>query len=150
MSMQVVRDKLKVEKNVLLVYIVLYASVGFFMNATGKYLQIAEFANWWQVLTSYILYLVPVSLFVREKSFFDQYLYGLFFLALLEIPGYARGTSIAHDNNILDQIFHIRNFSLIMVVWFALFIPSGNWLVKTISGVLFGKKGAGLVEREDG
>jgi len=123
---------LKADTTTYVIYIVLYIPVGFFMNAMGKFLQIGEYAYWWQVLTCYGLYLIPASLLVRRRSFFDQYLSGLLIIAVLELPAYSLGTSIAHPGSILDQYLTPRNYTLFMTVFFASFIPLGNWAVSQI------------------
>ena len=124
---------------------ILYASVylvwGSAMDAMGKLLMIAEFRHWWQVLTCYIGYLVPVSLMVRGKSRFEQYVYGVFALAPLELLGYALGTSIAHNGNIADAILGPRNFTLAMCLFFGIIPPIGNELVRWIEDRLFGLNG---------
>ena len=125
-------DLLKADQVTYLLYLLLYIPTGFMMNALGKYFQIGEYAYWWQVLTCYGLYLVPASLLVRRRNIFDQYLAGLLIIAMLELPAYAVGTSIAHPDNILDRILSPRNYTLFMTVFFAGLIPLGNWAVKTL------------------
>ncbi len=44
----------------------------------------------------------------------------------LEFSGYALQTSYAYGDNILDYFFGIRNFSLAMAIFFALYFPLGN------------------------
>jgi hypothetical protein len=118
---------LKVDRTTYLIYALLYIPVGFFMNAMGQFFQIGEYAYWWQVFTCYGLYLIPASLLVRHRSYFDQYMSGLLIIAILELPAYSLGTSIAHPNSILDQYLTPRNYTLFMTLFFAGFIPLGNW-----------------------
>ncbi len=125
-------DRLKVPRKTLAAYILLYIPVGFVMNGIGQAAQIAEFANWWQVLTCYGLYLIPCSLVIRHRTWWDQYLFGVFMLGLLETLGYAFETSIAHEGNILDQILGPRNFALAMSLWFGIYLPVGNAAVAAI------------------
>ena len=99
------------------------------MNEIGQQLEIAKFANWWQVITCYGGYLVPVSLAVSHKNFWDQYLHGLLALCILEFCGYSFGTSIPYENNLIDTWFGVRNFSLTMAIFFASYIPLGNALM---------------------
>ena len=115
-------------------YIMVYCAIGFVMNGIGTALQIAKFANWWQVITCYGLYLVPASLLVRHLEVKDQYLCGLAFLAILELGGYSLGTSIPFDNNIIDLLFTERNFSLVMTIFFAAYLPAGNKLMDALDG----------------
>mmetsp|Transcript_3021 Transcript_3021/g.4432 ORF Transcript_3021/g.4432 Transcript_3021/m.4432 type:complete len:169 (-) Transcript_3021:6-512(-) len=113
-------------------YISFYFGVGLFMNQLGILLSIAQFRYTFQVFTCYVCYLVPCSIAVSHLKLFDQYLYGLFFLAPLEIGGYALESSIAFPNNLIDVLFGVRNFSLFMVVFFALYIPLGNLSILAI------------------
>lgn len=119
-------------------YVVLYAGWGFINNGLGKLWKLAEFGHWWQVLTCYVLYLVPWSLAVRRKSLVQQYLHGLFALGVLELLGYALGTSIAHPDNVFDRVLGPRNFSLAMTLMFAGLLPAGNLLVAAVERALFG------------
>jgi hypothetical protein len=119
-------------------YVVLYAGWGFINNRLGQLWKLAEFAHWWQVLTCYVLYLVPWSLAVRRRSLAQQYLHGLLALGVLELLGYALGTSIAHPDNMFDQVLGPRNFSLAMTLMFAGLLPAGNLLVAGVERGLFG------------
>lgn len=133
-----VLEKLRVPKRTWLIYLIVYICAGLIMNSIGKMAQIAEFKHWWQVGTCYGLYLVPTSIWIRQKSFFDQYLFGLLVLALLELGGYAIGSSVAFDGNIIDAILGPRNFTLAMTVFFAVYLPLGNKAVEAIERTLFG------------
>lgn len=113
------------------------------MNGLGKALRIAEFVSWWQVVSCYVLYLVPASLLVRRHGLFQQYLYGLVTLAPLELAGYALGTSRAFPGNLVDRFLGERNFTLAMVVFFACFLPVGNRTVGWLERHLFGGEAAG-------
>ena len=114
-------------------YLIVYICSGFFMNWFGITTKIAKFKNWWQVITCYVFYLIPCSIAVRELSYWDQYLYGLLFLGVLEFLGYSLKTSIVFEGNILDRLFTERNFALGMTLFFASYIPAGN----AISAFLF-------------
>ncbi|MFM7204484.1 MAG: hypothetical protein ACKO6N_27230 [Myxococcota bacterium] len=113
-------------------YVLVFLTWGLISNSIGKALHIAEFGHWWQVATCYVGYLVPVSLVLRRKSLFEQYVYGVFALAPLELIGYSLGTSIAHDNNLFDLVLGPRNFTLAMSVFFGIIPPVGNTIVKTL------------------
>jgi len=114
-----------------------YWTVGFIHDAIGRTYRIAWFPRRWHVLTCYGLYIVPSSLFVRGLHWFDQYRWGLFFLAILEFIGYMFKKDSIADNNILDRIFKRANFALFMVIYFAAWLPLGNWIVKTIHTLIF-------------
>ena len=116
-------------RRVWLWYLAVYLCAGFIMNGIGQWLEIAKFANWWQVISCYGLYLVPASLLVKHRSMFDQYLHGLLFLGLLELGGYTLQTSIPYPNNVIDFLFTERNFALAMTLFFAALLPLGNFVM---------------------
>ncbi len=109
------------------------------MNAFGAYVEIAKFAYWWQVITCYIFYMIPISLMLRPYSFFAQYAYGVVAMGILEFGGYAPGTSYIYPDNILDQWFGTHVFALGMTLFFGLYFPAGNWIVNKIYSALFQK-----------
>ena len=131
--------KLTVDKRLIGIYCVIYFAWGMLMNWFGAEVQIAKFTYWWQVITCYILYMVPISLLLRGLPFHAQYAYGLVAMCLLEFGGYALETSYAYPNNLIDQFFTIRNFSLAMALFFALYFPVGNWAVGKVYRFFFKK-----------
>ncbi len=134
-------QKLKnTSKSLLLVYLIIYFFWGLGMNRFGAEMEIARFTYWWQVITCYIFYMVPISILLKDHSFFDQYAYGLVAMGILEFLGYWLQTSYAYPNNMLDQVFNPQNFSLGMALFFALYFPAGNWLVTKVHSLFFKKK----------
>ncbi len=131
------KSKLKVDKRLWVTYCIVYFFWGLAMNWIGIELEIAKFANWWQVFTCYVLYMVPVSLLLRKMPFHAQYAYGLVAMGILEFGGYYFGTSYAYENNLVEQTFGIRNFALGMALFFALYFPLGNWGIEKIFGTLY-------------
>ncbi|NAY90920.1 hypothetical protein GTQ34_03225 [Muricauda sp. JGD-17] len=131
------KPKLFVDNKLWVTYCLVYFLWGLGMNWVGQQLEIAKFTFWWQVITCYILYMVPISLLLRGLPFHQQYAYGLIAMGLLEFGGYALETSYAYPNNFLDQLFNERNFSLGMALFFALYFPLGNALVTKIYGAIF-------------
>ena len=129
--------KLNVDKRLIATYCAVYFIWGTIMNWFGAEVEIAKFTYWWQVITCYILYMVPISLLLRELPFHAQYAYGLIAMGLLEFGGYALQTSFAYPNNLLDQFFGVRNFALGMALFFALYFPLGNWGVQKIYERIF-------------
>lgn len=125
-----------------LIYIGIYIPFGFAMNAFGTWAEIAQFTYWWQVLTCYGLYMIPISVLLHDRSFFDQYAYGLVAMGILEFLGYALQTSYAYPNSLLDQFFQPQNFALGMALFFALYFPLGNWVVRSIYARFFVKEKA--------
>ena len=133
------KQKFAVDKRLVFLYIVIYFLWGTAMNAFGQAIEVAKFTHWWQVITVYIIYMVPISLLLRALPFHMQYAYGLVAMGLLEFGGYCLETSYAYPNNLLDQYLNIRNFSLGMALFFALYFPAGNALVAWFYKVIFGK-----------
>lgn len=119
-------------KELYLIYLLVYIPWGFGMDAFGKWAEIATFNSWWQVLTCYGLYMIPISVLLRGKPFIAQYAYGLVAMGLLEFGGYYFETSYAYPANSIENFFGIRNFALGMALFFALYFPAGNWLVGKI------------------
>ena len=138
-----VKDKLNVDSKLILLYIIIYFTWGLCMNYFGSYMQIARFTYWWQIITCYIVFMVPVSLLLRGLPFHAQYAYGLVAMALCEFGGYAIRSSYAYPDNLLDKFFSPQNFSLSMALFFALYFPLGNWGVGKIYAALFKKKEPG-------
>ncbi len=133
-------QKLKADKRLILIYVIVYFTWGLCMNYFGTYMQIARFTFWWQIVTCYILFMIPVSLLLRGLPFHAQYAYGLVAMALCEFGGYAIRSSYAYPDNLLDKFFSPQNFALGMALFFALYFPLGNWGVGKIYTALFKQK----------
>lgn len=131
------KQKLSVDKKLIAIYVIFYFIWGMCMDKFGATVEIAKFTYWWQVITCYILYMVPISLLLRKLPFHAQYAYGLVTMGLLEFAGYTLQSSYAFPDNLIDQFFNIRNFSLAMALFFALYYPAGNWIVGKIYKLLF-------------
>ncbi len=136
-------SSLKVSFKLISVYVVVFLVAGIAMNEFGKWAEIAKFKSYWQIFTTYILYMIPIALLLRNLSWHTQYAYGLIAMGILEFVGYALESSYAYPDNILDQWFGIRNFSLAMTLFFAFYFPVGNALVKVITARIFGKNVVG-------
>ncbi len=119
-------------------YVIVYFLWGVLMHNFGIYTQIARFKYWWQIITCYVLYMIPISLLLLPFAWWQQYAYGLFFMGILEFGGYAIKSSHAYENNILDKFFGERNFSLGMTLFFAAYFPIGNAAVGGLYGMMFG------------
>ena len=130
-------NNLKVDYRLIFTYCIIYFAWGMFMNWFGNELEIARFTFWWQVISCYIFYMVPISLLLRKLPFHMQYAYGLVAMGLLEFGGYFFKTSYAFPDNILDELIGIRNFTLGMALFFALYFPLGNWAVGKIYAYIF-------------
>ncbi len=138
--LQWAKSQLQVDARLIVLYCLVYFTWGMLMDWFGTQVEIARFTYWWQVITVYILYMVPISLLLRKLPFHAQYAYGLIAMGLLEFGGYALQSSYAYPDNLLDQFFNIRNFSLGMALFFALYFPLGNWGVGRIYKALFRKE----------
>lgn len=112
-----------------LTYIITYFVVGTTMNQVGQWLEIARFTYWWQVITCYLLFMLPISLVIRSLPAWQQYVLGLLPMGLCELGGYALHTSYAYPGNIIDRFLDARNFSLVMTLVFAAYFPLLNALV---------------------
>lgn len=123
-----------------LIYAIVFFVSGMLMNEFGKWAEIARFSSWWQVITAYVLYMVPIAVLLRNLPWHGQYAYGLIAMGVLEFLGYALETSIAYPDNILDRWFNIRNFSLSMTLFFAAYFPIGNAIVHWLARKIFGKE----------
>jgi hypothetical protein len=130
------RDNLDLPTSLWVTYAVTYFLAGTLMNQVGQWLEIARFTYWWQVITVYMLYMVPLSVIFRRLPWWQQYLYGLFPMGLLEFGGYALHSSYAYPHNWIDRLFSERNFSLAMVLFFSAYFPLLNALVSGLHGRL--------------
>jgi hypothetical protein len=119
------------------IYLLIYIPWGFAMNEFGKWAEIAQFNNWWQVLTCYGLYMIPISVLLRKHSFITQYVFGFLAMAVMEFFASIFETSFAFEDNLIDQFFGIRNYTLALAFFFALYFPLGNYLVTKVHSLLF-------------
>ena len=133
------KQKLNVDKRLVFIYVIIYFAWGMGMDKFGAIIEIAKFTYWWQVITVYIGYMIPISLLLRKLPFHAQYAYGLVTMGLLEFGGYALESSYAYPDNLVDQFFNVRNFSLGMALFFALYYPAGNWITGKVYKLLFKK-----------
>jgi hypothetical protein len=126
------RQSLRLTTGHWVTYAVTYFLVGTAMNQVGQWTEIARFNHWWQVITVYVLYMVPLSVLMRKLPWWQQYLYGLLPMGLLELGGYALQTSYAYPGNLLDRILGPRDFSLAMTLFFSAYFPALNLFVSAI------------------
>lgn len=132
-----VRDSFRLPTSLWVNYAVTYFIIGSLMNQVGQWLEIARFTYWWQVITVYVLYMVPLSVAMRRLPWWQQYLYGLWPMGLLELGGYALHSSYAYPGNLLDRWLDPRNFTLVMTLFFAAYFPLLNRLVLLIQRTVF-------------
>lgn len=122
----------EIPKIQLLLYVLVYFLWGLGMNWIGTELEIARFTYWWQVITTYVIYMVPISILLRPYSFLTQYAYGLIAMGLLEFGGYALQTSYIYPGNFIEVWFGPHVFALAMAMFFALYFPIGNIAVNRL------------------
>ena len=137
---QYAKKKFDVDPKLIGLYCIIYFIWGMGMDKFGTVVEIARFTYWWQVITCYIVYMVPISLLLRKLPFHAQYAYGLVTMGLLEFGGYTLRSSYAYPDNLLDQFFSPQNFALGMALFFALYYPLGNWGVGKIYKIIFGRE----------
>ena len=123
-----IKEKLRIPKTLFFCYIFIFLTTGTIMQHVGTFLKIAKFNNHYQIITCYIFYMLPISIYIRNWKFEEQYIFGLFPMGILELSGYTLETSYAFPNNLFDKIFGIRNFSLVMTLFFAFYFPILNFL----------------------
>ncbi len=128
----IIEELKSIEPRKIIIYMVCYGAWGTLMNWFGDWAEIARFTYWWQIITVYWLYMIPISIVLRNQVWHRQYAYGLISMCLLEFGGYALETSYAYPNNLLDQFFNERNFSLGMAMFFGFYFPLGNALVNKV------------------
>jgi hypothetical protein len=118
-------------------YFVVYCTVGGFLQFESPQLRIAAFLHDWQVFTLYGLYLVPLSVLLRDRPWHTQYAYALAAIAPVDVVGFAVGTSIAYPGNLIEHIFGPRSFTLVFVLMAGWIPLGGNLLVAKLEGWLF-------------
>ena len=133
------KQQFAVDKRLIALYVIIYFLWGLGMNSFGSFMEIARFTYWWQVITVYLMYMIPISLLLRGLPFHAQYAYGLLAMGLLEFGGYLFETSYAYPDNLIDKYLNIRNFSLGMALFFALYFPAGNGFVSFVYRLIFNK-----------
>ncbi len=138
-----IKKKLSAPVSLWITYMVFYFIWGTCMNQFGAWVGIAKFTFWWQVITCYCLYMVPISILIRDQNFFHQYVYGVVAIAPIEFLGYMNHTSIVlnveqtgntivNNGNMLAEIVDMKNFSLAMVIFFGVYFPLGNIMVNAV------------------
>lgn len=95
---------------------VVFLAMGFAMNAIGHLLSIAWFKHWWQVAPCYLGYVMPLALLVRGTPTGAAWRTSVLAFIPLELVGYALGTSVVADGNIIAALLGPHNFTLVMVL----------------------------------
>lgn len=120
----------------LVVSALVFLALGFVMNAVGHVLSIAWFKHWWQVVPCYLGYVLPLSLLLRGTPLAPAWRASILAFIPLELVGYAIGTSVVADGNIIASLLGAHNFTLVMVLLVSPTPLVGTWLVDRILPVL--------------
>jgi hypothetical protein len=99
-----------------LLHVVVFVGLGATMNALGHALHIAWFRQWWQVVPCYLGYVLPLALIVRPLPLLVAWRTSILAFIPLELCGYALGTSVIADDNVIAGVLGSHNFTLAMVL----------------------------------
>ncbi len=110
--------------------------MGLAMNGAGHLLGIAWFRHWWQVFPCYLGYVLPLALLLRGTPVPAALRTSVLAFIPLELIGYAIGTSVVADGNIIAQIVGPYNFTLVMVLLVAPTPLIGNAVVDALVPLL--------------
>lgn len=67
------RDRLYLPLSLWVTYAVTYFLAGILMNQVGQWLEIARFTYWWQVITVYLLYMIPLSVMFHRLPWWQHF-----------------------------------------------------------------------------
>jgi hypothetical protein len=95
---------------------VVLVAIGVVMNALGHALGIAWFRHWWQVLPTYLGYVLPLTLWLHGTPTWRAWQRSVLVFIPLELVGYGLGTSVIGDGNIISRVLGPQNFTLAMVL----------------------------------
>jgi hypothetical protein len=95
---------------------VVFLLLGVGMNALGHALSIAWFRHGWQVIPCYVGYVLPLAMLVRTLPSGFRWPASVLAFIPLELVGYALGTSVVADNNVIGRVLGEHNFTLAMVL----------------------------------
>jgi hypothetical protein len=108
---------------------VVFVALGVVMNGLGHALSLAWFRHWWQVLPCYLGYVLPLALLVRDRPLATAWTTSILAFIPLELCGYALGTSVIADDNVIARLLGPHNFTLAMVLLVSPTPIAGNALV---------------------
>ncbi len=99
-----------------LLSVAVFAGLGLAMNGLGHALSIAWFKSWWQVAPCYLGYVLPLAVLLRPLRLAEQWRWSILAFIPLELVGYALGTSVIADDNVVAAVVGPHNFTLAMVL----------------------------------
>ena len=113
---------------------VVFAGLGVAMNAIGHGLSIAWFRSWWQVIPCYLGYVLPLAVLLRPLPRAEQWRLSILAFIPLEMVGYAIGTSVIAEGNVIAAVVGPHNFTLAMVLIVCPTPLIGNFVVDRLEG----------------
>ena len=97
--------------------VVVFTGLGVVMNGVGHLFEIAWFKHWWQVFTCYLGYVLPLAVVLRPfPTLRERWAFSILAFIPLELVGYAVGSSVIADGNIIAAVVGPHNFTLAMVL----------------------------------
>jgi len=118
--------------------VIVFLAMGFAMNGAGHALSIAWFKHWWQVVPCYVGYVLPLALLIRGAPVGEAWRTSILAFIPLELIGYAIGSSVVADDNVIAAIVGPHNFTLAMVLIVSPIPLVGNAIVDGLSARLDG------------
>jgi hypothetical protein len=116
----------------LLVAVVVFVVLGVVMNGLGHAWSIAWFRHWWQVVPCYVGYVWPLAVLVRGRPLASAWATSILAFIPLELAGYALGTSVIADDNVIATLLGPHNFTLAMVLLVSPTPLVGNAIVDVV------------------
>jgi len=110
--------------------------IGVAMNTLGHALGIAWFRHWWQILPTYLGYVLPLTLWLRGTPTWRAWQRSVLVFIPLELLGFGLGTSVIGDGNLISTVLGPHNFTLAMVLLVSPVPLVANRLVDAILRVL--------------
>ena len=100
----------------LLVTAIVLLALGVVMNGLGHLLAIAWFKHWWQIVPTYLGYVLPMALLLHKAPLGAAWRTAILAFIPLELFGYAVGSSVVADDNVIAAVLGPHNFTLAMVL----------------------------------
>ena len=122
-----------INKDCLAYYVSILLVIGFINQTIGTVFHIARFEHWWQIITCYLGFMLPVTIFLKKYPYHLQFIFGIVWMLPLEFMGTLLQSTIVQSNNIFDSIVGPRNFFLLMIVHYATYFPLVNFIVQKLT-----------------
>ena len=118
--------------------LVVFLALGVGMNAAGHALSIAWFKHWWQVVPCYLGYVLPLAVLMRPLPLWARWRMSVLAFIPLELVGYAIGSSVIADGNVIASLLGPHNFTLAMVLLVSPTPLIGNAIVDVVGRLIDG------------